>query len=79
MHLHEIVSPTLSDFGMCSKKGSSLCQVGVFLSVTLLAFLEHGHVIDNTCTEEDETLTCKFKCDETDNLHLLKNIVVVSS
>lgn len=37
---------------------------------------EHGHVIDNTCTEEDDTLTCKFKCDETDNLHLLKNIVV---
>jgi len=37
---------------------------------------EHGHVLDNTCKEEDDTLTCKFKCDENENLHLLKNIVV---
>jgi len=38
---------------------------------------EHGHIISDTCEEKHEgTLTCQFKCDETDNLHLLKNIKV---
>ena len=41
-------------------------------------FLEHGSIVDNTCKEEDDTLNCKFKCAENDNIHLLKNIVMVS-
>jgi len=37
---------------------------------------EHGSIVDNTCKEEDDTLNCKFKCAENDNIHLLKNIVM---